>query len=193
MTTEFKIGDAVRKKGDKGQWHGFIVGTYSTKCTPNGYAVESVYEENSVQIYPASALEPWDIPAKAEDNKGKGDELDALDEIFNFVEFQSEGHEKRMCALADKVKAALSIPAPQVSVPDGGLHEYAGKLYSRRKLEEENATLRSREKQLMAALREKLIKRRDETARIDHKAAFNVAIMDLDKTIAQAQAQKGGE
>lgn len=55
----FKIGDTVRKKGNKGQWRGFIVGTYSTKCTPEGYAVESVYEDNSVQIYPASALEPW--------------------------------------------------------------------------------------------------------------------------------------
>lgn len=74
MTTEFKIGDAVRKKGDKGQWHGFIVGTYSTKCTPNGYAVESVYEENSVQIYPASALEPWSRPTpESEGIAGRGD------------------------------------------------------------------------------------------------------------------------
>lgn len=55
----FKEGDFVRKKGDKGQWHGKIVGTYSTDCTPKGYAVESLYEKNSVQIYPANALEPW--------------------------------------------------------------------------------------------------------------------------------------
>lgn len=57
---KFKRGDMVRKKGDKGQWHGKIVGEYSTKCTPIGYAVESVYEENSVQIYPEKALEAWE-------------------------------------------------------------------------------------------------------------------------------------
>jgi R67 dihydrofolate reductase len=56
----FEIGDRVRKKGDKGQWHGHIVGTYSTDITPDGYAVESVFERNSVQIYPASALIIWD-------------------------------------------------------------------------------------------------------------------------------------
>jgi dihydrofolate reductase (trimethoprim resistance protein) len=53
---KFKIGDLVRKiKGS--QWHGFIVGTYSTNLTPEGYAVESLFEKGSVQIYPAQALE----------------------------------------------------------------------------------------------------------------------------------------
>jgi len=61
-TNKFKRGDYVRKKGDKGQWHGVICGTYSTDCTPIGYAVESVFERNSVQIYPESALEPWEKP-----------------------------------------------------------------------------------------------------------------------------------
>lgn len=55
----FKLGDLVRKKGDKGQWHGRVVGFYSTECTPIGYAVESQLEKNSVQIYPESALEAW--------------------------------------------------------------------------------------------------------------------------------------
>ena len=58
---EFKKGDYVRKKGDKGQWHGRVCGFYSTECTPRGVAVESVYEKNSVQIYPANALELWDF------------------------------------------------------------------------------------------------------------------------------------
>lgn len=54
--TKFKIGDSVRKiKGS--QWHGKIVGTYSTKLTPEGYCVESDTEHGSVQIYPAQALE----------------------------------------------------------------------------------------------------------------------------------------
>ena len=53
---KFKHGDSVRKvKG--AQWHGIIVGTYSTTLTPEGYAVESHTEVGSVQIYPAAALE----------------------------------------------------------------------------------------------------------------------------------------
>jgi dihydrofolate reductase (trimethoprim resistance protein) len=52
----FKLGDIVRKtKGS--QWHGKVVGTYSTDLTPEGYAVESSSEKGSVQIYPAAALE----------------------------------------------------------------------------------------------------------------------------------------
>lgn len=54
--TKFSIGDRVQKtKGS--QWHGTVVGTYSTELTPEGYAVESQYESGSVQIYPAAALE----------------------------------------------------------------------------------------------------------------------------------------
>ncbi|UOF80610.1 R67 dihydrofolate reductase [Caudoviricetes sp.] len=53
---KFKLGDRVKKiKGS--QWSGIIVGTYSTKLTPEGYAVESKYETGSVQIYPVNALE----------------------------------------------------------------------------------------------------------------------------------------
>ena len=56
---KFQLGDTVRKtKGS--QWHGTVVGTYSTTLTPEGYAVESATEAGSVQIYPASALEPWE-------------------------------------------------------------------------------------------------------------------------------------
>jgi R67 dihydrofolate reductase len=56
---KFKLGDKVRKtKGS--QWHGKIVGTYSTELTPEGYAVESFTEKGSVQIYPASALEEYE-------------------------------------------------------------------------------------------------------------------------------------
>lgn len=53
---KFQLGDTVRKtKGS--QWHGKIVGTYSTTLTPEGYCVESSTEKGSVQIYPAAALE----------------------------------------------------------------------------------------------------------------------------------------
>lgn len=53
---KFQMGDKVRKtKGS--QWHGTVVGWYSTSLTPEGYAVESSTEKGSVQIYPAAALE----------------------------------------------------------------------------------------------------------------------------------------
>ena len=52
----FGIGDNVRKVRGS-QWHGRVVGWYSTELTPEGYAVESDRERGSVQIYPASALE----------------------------------------------------------------------------------------------------------------------------------------
>ena len=51
----FKIGDRVTKvRGSS--WTGIVCGTYSTKLTPVGYAVESENEPGSVQIYPAEAL-----------------------------------------------------------------------------------------------------------------------------------------
>ena len=54
----FKLGERVRKTRGS-QWHGRIVGTYSTDLTPEGYCVESAYEAGSVQIYPVGALELW--------------------------------------------------------------------------------------------------------------------------------------
>ena len=49
------IGTRVCKKSGA-NWHGKVVGFYSTSLTPEGYAVESVYETGSVQIYPKAAL-----------------------------------------------------------------------------------------------------------------------------------------
>ena len=59
MDQKFKLGDMVRKINGS-QWHGRVVGEYSTELTPEGYAVESATERGSVQIYPAAALELWD-------------------------------------------------------------------------------------------------------------------------------------
>ena len=59
LDNKYEYGDYVKKKGTKGQWHGIVVGIYSASCTEIGYAVESVFEEGSVQIYPEIALEPW--------------------------------------------------------------------------------------------------------------------------------------
>lgn len=56
MWRTFNLGDRVRKKSGS-HWHGVVVGWYSTKLTPEGYAVESEFHPGSVQIYPASALE----------------------------------------------------------------------------------------------------------------------------------------
>lgn len=54
--TKFKMFDMV-KKSKGAQWSGRVVGWYSTELTPEGYAVESNTEKNSVQIYPAFMLE----------------------------------------------------------------------------------------------------------------------------------------
>ncbi|MEP2085087.1 hypothetical protein [Qipengyuania citrea] len=55
-TFRWKIGDKVKKtKGSN--WHGKVVGFYSTDLTPEGYAVESLLEKGSVQIYPMQALQ----------------------------------------------------------------------------------------------------------------------------------------
>lgn len=52
----FRLEDRVRKlRGSS--WQGLVVGFYSTRLTPIGYAVESEREPGSVQIYPESALE----------------------------------------------------------------------------------------------------------------------------------------
>ena len=52
----FGLGDLVRKKSGAA-WQGRVVGWYSTKLTPEGYAVESEAHPGSVQIYPVAALE----------------------------------------------------------------------------------------------------------------------------------------
>lgn len=53
---KFRRDDRVFKpKGSS--WYGVVVGEYSTKLTPEGYAVESEKHPGSVQIYPAAALE----------------------------------------------------------------------------------------------------------------------------------------
>lgn len=56
LGSNWTIGTKVRKtKGS--EWEGYIVGTYSTEMTPEGYCVESITHKGSVQIYPKSALE----------------------------------------------------------------------------------------------------------------------------------------
>lgn len=54
--SQFLHGQFVQKKSG-GRWRGRVVGWYATTLTPEGYAVESMFEPGSVQIYPASALE----------------------------------------------------------------------------------------------------------------------------------------
>lgn len=56
----WNLGALVKKKSGA-KWHGCVVGFYSTDLTPTGYCVASAFEENSVQIYPESALEDWNV------------------------------------------------------------------------------------------------------------------------------------
>lgn len=62
---KYPLGTLVQKtKGSS--WRGKVVGFYSTELTPIGYAVESIYEPGSVQIYPESALEPLQAATEME-------------------------------------------------------------------------------------------------------------------------------
>jgi dihydrofolate reductase (trimethoprim resistance protein) len=54
----YQLGDRVQKKGHA-SWRGIVVGWYRTELTALGYAVESLFEPGSVQIYPETALDPW--------------------------------------------------------------------------------------------------------------------------------------
>ncbi len=56
LPATFGLQDRVRKKSGAA-WQGLFVGWYSTKLTPEGYAVESEAHPCSVQIYPVGALE----------------------------------------------------------------------------------------------------------------------------------------
>ncbi|QPI11754.1 hypothetical protein IM687_14060 [Stutzerimonas stutzeri] len=60
---KFRMGDMV-KKSTGSEWVGRVVGWYSTEQTKEGYAVESSAHRNSVQIYPAKALELVPMAAK---------------------------------------------------------------------------------------------------------------------------------
>ena len=51
----FRLGDMVEKRSGA-EWVGRVVGFYSTEQTPEGYAVESAFHKNTVQIYPVAAL-----------------------------------------------------------------------------------------------------------------------------------------
>lgn len=51
----FSLGSKVEKTG-KSEWSGTVVGFYRTEITPFGYAIESQYHKNSVQIYPETVL-----------------------------------------------------------------------------------------------------------------------------------------
>lgn len=59
----YDLGDTVEKRSGS-QWHGRVVGFYSTDLTPEGYAIESWTEKGSVQIYPLSALRDWTPPSQ---------------------------------------------------------------------------------------------------------------------------------
>lgn len=55
----FQMGDFVSKKG-RTSWRGKVVGWYRTDLTALGFAVESIFEPGTVQIYPQTALEAAD-------------------------------------------------------------------------------------------------------------------------------------
>jgi len=59
VTRRWQKGDLVQKR-QKSKWRGRIVGFYDTAETPEGYSVESLFENGSVQVWPLAALDDWD-------------------------------------------------------------------------------------------------------------------------------------
>ena len=58
----YQYGDAVCKKtrGGKGaHFRGHVVGFYKSSLTEEGYAIESAFEQGTVQIYPLKMIKPW--------------------------------------------------------------------------------------------------------------------------------------
>lgn len=79
LWAKWSVGDSVTKtKGSS--WTGKVVGYYSTSLTTNGYAVESLTEKGSVQIYPEAALCDIETPQQREDRE----RLEAVEEMFTY-------------------------------------------------------------------------------------------------------------
>lgn len=88
---KWELGDLVSKtKGSN--WTGRVVGYYSTVLTPRGYAVESLTEKGSVQIYPESALKEVTEPTELEQLRKERDELYTA--LENLHEMTSEPFEE---------------------------------------------------------------------------------------------------
>lgn len=66
----FAFGSFAKKKG-KADWRGRICGWYRTDMTPLGYVIESAYHFGSVQLYPATGIEPWDGEQQAGREEGR--------------------------------------------------------------------------------------------------------------------------
>lgn len=66
----FAFGASAKKKG-KADWRGRICGWYRTDMTPLGYVIESAYHFGSVQLYPATGIEPWDGEQQAGREEGR--------------------------------------------------------------------------------------------------------------------------
>lgn len=56
---KYAMGDFLTKKSGS-EWAGFVVGFYQTNQTAEGYAIESSTHRGSVQIYPETALMPYE-------------------------------------------------------------------------------------------------------------------------------------
>lgn len=108
----FLIGTRVRKiKGSN--WHGHIVGYYSTSLTNVGYCVESEFEPGSVQIYPASALEiikDYDQIDISNYNKAI---IDIVDWIRSGAGPYDEGYGDK---IADAIEAGEHLKYQQISL-----------------------------------------------------------------------------
>ena len=104
----FRLGDYVSKKG-RASWRGKIVGWYRTELTALGYAVESYHEIGSVQIYPESALIPWEpTPSQPEQVLTAIDLYDALQIIDEHKERPRTGMLKAFKMLQSRIVTSIN-------------------------------------------------------------------------------------
>ena len=95
--SRFKPGDLVQKKSGS-KWRGRIVGYYSTDLTKVGWAVESIHEPGSVQIYPESALD-----FIMEETQLVDEDVSLVLEAWDFAQF----HKDNLRAIPTSVVEAL--------------------------------------------------------------------------------------
>src|SRR4029079_10764839 len=104
----FRLGDYVSKKG-RASWRGKIVGWYRTELTALGYAVESYHEIGSIQIYPESALIPWEpTPSQPEQVLTAIDLYDALQIIDEHKERSRTGMLKALKMLQSRIVTSIN-------------------------------------------------------------------------------------
>lgn len=120
---KFKIGDRVRKISGS-SWQGHVCGTYSTGLTPEGYVVKSEREVNSVQAYPAAALEgaPEDatISIERQLEEARKENAELRSKVYRYFQYAEECNLRIGVLVRGEDGHFWITNAPLVDRPRGG-------------------------------------------------------------------------